>query len=180
MVASRTCRNRCSNRASWLGRGAELSSCAVMPWLNHQAHMLPSTTAAMLAIHIMTSCGMFRVGGGAKHVGHPRAGCRKWPFSPFFYPVFLSIPKALVALHVLFDQELPCMPVHGCESLRSPLSIPPSVGGPCVSELDKFVPQGVYAFSRQAGRQNDMGRGPRRWHRQEMQGLGIRSGRKLA
>ena len=55
-----------------------------------------------------------------------------------------------MALHVLLDQKLFRMPVHGRESLRGPLKGPPSIGGPRLLKLTKFLPQGVDAFPSQA------------------------------
>ena len=129
-------------------------------WTVRQPHKPPNTRAVKGATHITNSRRLVFAGGGAKHVGDPLPCCRKWPFGSRGHTFFLTSPEALVALHVLLNQELSRVPVHGCEPLCCALPRPPSVGGPRVLEFVKFVPQGVDAFSRQAGRQNHMGRGP--------------------
>ena len=69
--------------------------------------------------------------------------------------------------------------MHGRESLRGPLEGPPTICGPRLVQLMKFVPQDVDAFPSQTGPQHDMGGSARGWHWQQMQRLGIGSGREL-
>ena len=157
-----------------------MSSSELVLWTVHHAHKPPNTRAVKLANHMTNSRRLVFVGGGAKHVGHPLPGCRKWPFDSSGHTFFLPLPEAVVALHVLLNQELSRVPVHGTESLCGALSGPPSTGAPRILEFENFVPQGVDAFSRQAGRQNHLSRGVGGWHRQEVQGLGVRGGGELA
>ena len=96
----------------------------------HQAHRPPSTKAVKLAIVVMSSRRLVLVGGGAKHVGHPLPCGRKRPIGSFGHTLFLLFPQALMALHVLLDQKLFRMPMHGRESLRGSLEGPPTICGP--------------------------------------------------
>ena len=84
-----------------------------------------------------------------------------------------------MALHVLFNQKLSGVAVHGSEPLGGALMCPPTAFNPAVSKLLNFIPEGFNAFSSQTGSQHHVGWSARWWQWQEVQSLGIRGGRKL-